>query len=123
MNKKKAVLISMLAIASVFILQSVAMAATGTTTTTGGNDITATDPSQIYSVFSTILNITRYVGGAIFLILGNFHAFSLSAAAKNANKRAQAIEALLWTGVAIIIFFGGGALAGMLRGLAQSMGS
>ena len=76
---------------------------------------------NIGATVATIVNFIRYIGATVLLGYVYWHTFGLAGSGKNSQKRMANIEALMWTGLAIFIFFAGGALAGVLKGLGSNI--
>lgn len=116
--RKKQYLLLSLTVLFVLIQTGVVLAADSTA------DVSIPSTASLTSLggaVNIVVNFFRYIGGTVLLAFGYYHTFSVSAHAKNASKRAVAIEGLMWTGIAVLIFFMAPYLIGVLRGVGTSV--
>lgn len=84
-------------------------------------DVKPIDPTGVKQIVNLGYYIMSGIGGGILMLVGQYHALHLSAAARNGNKRAIAIESIGVTLASVFIFFAFPWLAGMLRGAANQV--
>lgn len=112
-GKRKAILILIVALMFIFVLVTVALAED----TSLVQDPGAKSIDDLAKPVGLVVNFIKYIGSTVIVGLGYWHAFGLTASGKNANKRVAAIEALGWTAVGAIVFFGAPSIAGVLKGI------
>jgi len=114
-NRKRNILI-LLIIVSIVLLHPIAVLA-DSTDIVEEPDVRNIDEAG--KPIAKLVNFLRYIGCTILVGFGYLHTFALGAAAKNANRRAQAIEALGWTALAAVIFFAAPYLLGIFKGISS----
>jgi len=106
------------AITILFVLmQNGLVLAVGSDSTAVLADPTTASLTSLGGGVAIFVNFFRYIGGTILLGFGYYHTFSVSAHAKNATKRALAVEGLLWVGISVLLFFMAPYLMGVLKGV------
>jgi hypothetical protein len=116
-TQQKLILIFVMALS--ILLSHVGFAAADSTTPV--NIPTGVTLDSLSGVVNIFVNFLRIIGVPLLLLFGYWHTFSVSAHAKNATKRAVAMEGLMWVAISTIIFVMAPYIIGVLSGVGTTI--